>query len=655
MKALRNVALLAALISVGEHAAAQQPTGSQLPQDENSCATCHGESELWGGENLRLFVPLGELAEDAHWKSGVNCHDCHGGDPGSFNVGQAHARQVDGAQSGVLPFRPALSEQIRSPARLQTQVEVCRRCHEQASDAFMVSVHGHGLQESGLVVTAVCTDCHGSHGIYPAFDRRSTLHFTNVGATCARCHQFIQERVQQSVHGRATAPPETAGRPAPGEGATRTPSCVDCHSGHDRPHPRSTAFRLGLPDRCGNCHAELSSSYSRSLHGELTQLGYLPAAKCSDCHGSHDILPVNDPQSRVFPARRMETCRQCHAGANANFANFDPHADHRDPTRSPTLHYTYVGMEVLIYSVFGFFGLHTLFWFIRSIAYRVKHGRPRRLQPGEAAYVRFDKFHRTLHVIVIVSFLGLAFTGLPLKYSEQQWAQRLAGALGGFESTSFWHRVCAMMTAFYFAAHLAWLMGKIYGCRRLGMTWRAIMFGPDSMVPNARDFRDLYGMARWFLWLGRKPVFERWTYWEKFDYWAVFWGVAIIGTSGLLLWFPEFFCRFLPGQALNVAKVIHSEEALLATGFIFTIHFFNTHLRAERFPMDMSMLTGLVSEDELKEERPELVHRLQESGRLERLLTKTPPRRTLVLTMIGGFIAVAIGLALLVGILIAVF
>jgi cytochrome b subunit of formate dehydrogenase len=165
----------------------------------------------------------------------------------------------------------------------------------------------------------------------------------------------------------------------------------------------------------------------------------------------------------------------------------------------------------------------------------------------------------------------------------------------------------------------------------------------------------MYGMVRWFLGLGKKPTFERWTYWEKFDYWAVFWGVAIIGSSGLLLWFPEFFALFLPGQVFNVAKVIHSEEALLATGFIFTIHFFNTHLRAEKFPMDMSMLTGIVSQEEMQEERPELVQRLRASGHLEQYLTKTPSRATLLLTMVGGFIAVAIGLALLAGILIAVF
>jgi cytochrome b subunit of formate dehydrogenase len=425
--------------------------------------------------------------------------------------------------------------------------------------------------------------------------------------------------------------------------------------GHSFGDPKSIGFREMLPGRCANCHEQLSEQYLMSLHGQLTNLGHAPAAKCSDCHGAHDILPVENPRSHVFGENRVATCAKCHPNANMNFASFDPHADHHNAERSPTLHYIYLAMEVLLYSVFGFFGLHTLLWFIRSIVHRMRHGRPRRLQPGQPAYVRFEGFHRALHVVVIISFLGLALTGLPLKYSEHAWAKRLATALGGFESTSFWHRVCALMTVSYFAAHLIWLMQKVYQCRKDGMNWREILFGPDSPIPNLRDLNDLLGMFRWFFGVGKRPTFERWTYWEKFDYWAVFWGVAIIGCSGLLLWFPEFFARFLPGQIFNVAKVIHSEEALLATGFIFTIHFFNTHLRAEKFPMDMSMLTGLVTPAEMEEERPELLRRLRTSGHLDRYLTETPSRTTLFFTMLGGFIAVAIGLALLVGILIGVF
>ncbi|MFQ5583857.1 MAG: cytochrome C, partial [Calditrichia bacterium] len=124
--------------------------------------------------------------------------------------------------------------------------------------------------------------------------------------------------------------------------------------------------------------------------------------------------------------------------------------------------------------------------------------------------------------------------------------------------------------------------------------FRKFLFGPDSMMFNRQDLKDFGATMKWFLGPGPKPSYGRRTYWEKFDYFAVFWGVAVIGLSGLMLWFPEYFTNLLPGWFINIAQIIHSDEALLAVGFIFTIHFFNTHLRPESFPMDLVIFTGLV-------------------------------------------------------------
>ena len=104
-------------------------------------------------------------------------------------------------------------------------------------------------------------------------------------------------------------------------------------------------------------------------------------------------------------------------------------------------------------------------------------------------------------------------------------------------------------------------------------------------------------MIKWFFFKGPKPTFERWTYWEKFDFIAVFWGMFAIGGSGLMLWFPEIFGLFLPGWAFNIATIVHSDEALLATGFIFSVHFFNTHGRPEKFPMDFVIFNGQISKE----------------------------------------------------------
>ncbi|NQT17662.1 MAG: cytochrome b/b6 domain-containing protein, partial [Planctomycetes bacterium] len=262
-------------------------------------------------------------------------------------------------------------------------------------------------------------------------------------------------------------------------------------------------------------------------------------------------------------------------------------------------------------------------------------------------------FHRAAHAVMLVSFLGLALTGLPLKYSHSEWAKTLADALGGFESTSVWHRHFGVLIFACFFAYLVRVARNYRAGRRQGATRRSVVFGPDSPVPNARDLKDFGKMGRWFLGRGPKPTVERWSYWEKFDFWGACADVVIIGITGLILWFPGPFCTFLPGSAINVAKLVHSTQALLATGFVFAIHFFNTHVRAEKFPADLSVLTGLVSEEELKEERPELYQRLLESGKLAELGGTVPSAMKLWLYRLTGLVALAVGLSLLTGMIFA--
>ncbi len=254
---------------------------------------------------------------------------------------------------------------------------------------------------------------------------------------------------------------------------------------------------------------------------------------------------------------------------------------------------------------------------------------------------RFDAFDRFLHALMMTTFLGLSLTGLPLLFSTHRWAAMLARLVGGFQSAASLHRIFAVGMLTCFVLHLARLAHRLLVRRDLGVLW-----GPHSMMPQPRDVVQIYQNFRWFLGRGPRPAFDRYTYWEKFDYWAVFWGMAIIGGSGLVLWFPKFFARVLPGTAFNLALLIHGEEALLAVCFIFTVHFFNSHLRPEKFPVDRVIFTGVVEEGELRAERPAEYERIRATDRLE-LLAAAPPssqaiRRANVITVF----AVAIGLAL---------
>jgi cytochrome b subunit of formate dehydrogenase len=234
-------------------------------------------------------------------------------------------------------------------------------------------------------------------------------------------------------------------------------------------------------------------------------------------------------------------------------------------------------------------------------------------------YRRFSAYDRVLHVLLMASFLGLSMTGLPLLFHDAVWASRLATAIGGVQAAGRLHRASAVLLIGVFVAHLLPL------ARRLLRGDLSVLWGPTSMVPQPRDVADLYRHVLWFLGLGPRPRFGRYTYWEKFDYWAVFWGMGIIGLSGLMLWIPTFFARLVPGWIFNVALLVHGEEALLAVVFIFTVHFFNTHLRPEKFPMDLVIFTGGLTEDELRTERPEEYDWLRANGALDALQTDPPP------------------------------
>ena len=269
---------------------------------------------------------------------------------------------------------------------------------------------------------------------------------------------------------------------------------------------------------------------------------------------------------------------------------------------------------------------------------------------SQMEFQRFTRLNRVLHILMIVSFLTLALTGMSLKFSYTGWAVILSHLFGGFESAGYLHRFSAVIMISVFLTHLfdvVRLKRKEFG------TWKKLLFGYNSMLFNRNDLKEFIGSIKWFIGRGNRPEYGRWTYWEKFDYFAVFWGMLVIGSTGLTLWFPEFFTRFAPGWFINVATIIHSDEALLATGFIFTVHFFNTHLRPEKFPMDIVIFSGRIPLEEFKLDRPDEYKKLVESGELEKQLVEPYPPIVIKAIKIFGWTALIIGLSMVIWIIYA--
>jgi len=570
--------------------------------DAESCGQCHRTIER-------------TLQRSVH-KDNVGCTDCHGA--------PHDIRKVDELESAMSPIN---------------QPKNCGACHNDPPDlidGYLTSQHGKALLLSGLNAAPSCSDCHGDHHIVDVHDKRAPMSHANSPEMCGRCHSILLDRWENhSTHGQIWQ-----------EGREDGPVCITCHSSHAIEDPTRGKTRLKFPETCGGCHEKYITTFRDSFHGQATSLGFVTGAICSDCHTPHENLPAADPDSSVNPAHLAATCGQCHDNVSAGFIKFNPHSDPTNPHGNKAVYFIWLFMMILLIGVFGFFGLHDILWLQRSIVGKLR-GEFNSGPYHDPRYIRrFSRVNMAVHATVIVTFLLLAMTGLPLKFHAAPWAQTVVNLFGGVEVARVVHRIAAIGTFGYALFHLSQLFFRGFIVGEKGMLW-----GPHSLVPQPKDVKDLWAYLKYFLYLGPRPGGDRWTYWEKFDYMAVFWGIMIIGGSGLMLWFPAFWTSFLPGWVLNAAHVVHSDEALLAVGFIFMFHFFHAPLRIETLPMDIVMFTGKMNIERFMEERPLEYQRLVETGELEKYIVEAPTAKEKRNAYLFGAIGLVTGLILAVAII----
>ncbi len=262
---------------------------------------------------------------------------------------------------------------------------------------------------------------------------------------------------------------------------------------------------------------------------------------------------------------------------------------------------------------------------------------------------RFTPLQRIFHLLLMLSFLTQGATGLARMYIETAWGKGLSRFFGGYESALTIHIYVGIFMICGFVIHGIYMLFKI--------NWRQFpgsLYGPDSILFRPKDLKDFFQHIAWFLGITKAPEFDRWGYWEKFDYFAVFWGMIILGVTGLLMAYPLVSSRVIPGWGLNVAFWIHRIEALLAMAHLFVIHFFIAHLRRHNFPMDQAMFQGSANLDATRHERPAWIARLEQSGDLGGALVAEVMPVQRVIYYVFGFAAVAVGLFLLIGALINV-
>ncbi|MCB1162348.1 cytochrome c3 family protein [bacterium] len=653
-----------------------------------TCARCHQK-------DIELYVHsthYRRLQEDNDDRapSCVDCHESHAirkpSDPKSRVNSNNISRTCDGCHPG---HRASLH---RKPDEAESQVSCtfchtghqtdmtsianviykaggifnkCNYCHNEHSRADSKHVLAHSkVMDKDLAGGDVnCSECH----VYHWKVKDATGHERKSHPDCANCHAEQNMAYMKSIHGRARA-----------AGIDAAPTCTTCHGDAQVLSPETKFTPEGVVELCSSCHANkelmlsfeinpyvvegFKDTYHGKLYGLMTE--GVRFAVCTNCHGHHSILEPESEESSVNRAHIVETCRQCHPKAEENFVSYLVHpiqpseaelaeARAKRPKNQPVLLDKQLepraprageafqvafstadrAMKLLFVVVLGFFGFHTILWFQRGI-------RPR-LRKEKRYFRRFTPYERFLHILVNVSFLMLCLTGLPQSYVETVPGKWFLENMLPLHRAQQVHYIAAAITGLYFLLHIIQLALKL---RQFG--WRPLLSGPDSMVPQKKDFFDFVQHIKWFFGKAERPRFDRWTYWEKFDYFAVFWGVAVIGLSGLIRWREEFFGNLLGGGVVSLADTVHKEEALMAAAFIFIVHFFNTHLRSEKFPMDVSIYTGLVSEEEMKDERPEQWDRLTAGG-VEPQFKKARPIWAMVLAYAWGTFALLLGLLLL--------
>jgi cytochrome b subunit of formate dehydrogenase len=620
--------------ATGEQAAGESSLG---PPNNDLCLGCHGAEGFAmpgaDGQMRDLNIRVDEFKESVHGKR--FCVECH-------------------KDIVEIPHRPGVDRKVG-----------CVECHRSLWDAalqqnktgefarlgvvvkqiesYMRSVHARPNIEDQSRTNATCYDCHNAHYVTPIHNVVGAHSRLAIPEICGRCHTEELADYKTSVHGQ-----ELTGR-----GNTFAAVCTDCHTTHEIESPDVASIRVAITRNCGNCHEEELESYLGTYHGQVSTLGYAYTAKCFDCHGNHDIKRVSNEASLVHPDNRIETCRKCHEDATAGFASFQPHGNTGNFERYPYLWLAGKGMGALLIGVFAFFWTHSALWFYREYKDR-KQGRSRphvqmnELPRQEKKYFkRWPVAWRLVHLVFALAIMTLVLTGTSVLYGESAWAQWVIDRLGGPRTAAIVHRFAAATFIALFFGHL------VYVFYYLSRNWRTFqIFGPTSTVPNLQDLWDVIAMFKWFFGMAPRPLFDHWTYWKKFDYWAPFWGMVIIGLSGLMLWFPAATASILPGWVFNIATLVHGEEAFLAAVFLFSVHFFNVHFRPEKFPMDILMFTGVMPLEEYKREHTLEYRRLLESGELEKYLVDAPSRPMTVGSKILGTVLILIGLTLLVLVLI---
>jgi len=621
----RILTLLIVLSLLGCASAAR----AQHKLKDSDCLACHSDSTLTtevNGKQVSVYVDGSKLKHSIHGDmfACVDCHTdvkslVHETTPQKITCAQCHADAQDAyarsyhakaAKGGVAPaaicqdchggaHEILAAADAKSPVNHENIPATCGRCHGQKFlmesngesgqpfVSYQQSVHGLAV-EKGSKKAAVCTDCHGAHEILPANETKSPIYKFNVPVTCGKCHTEIEKTFMESIHGQGVS-----------RGNGLAPVCTDCHGIHSiKAHidPNSSVSEQNLArTTCAHCHegVRLSqefgvqgnrvSSYLDSYHGMASEGGSVVVANCASCHGVHNILPSSDPRSTINRANLDVTCGKCHQGVTQKFTLSKVHVDLSQSRDMGSIAIRWVRWFylTLIFAVIGAMFLHN------AIIWRSKAAARRKLQNPNM--VRMTVSQRWQHLVLLTSFIILVITGFALRFPNS-W---IAGVLPMAESLrSIIHRVAGVILIGAGIYHIFYLAATREGRRLI-----------CDFAPRPKDAFDALGTMRYYLGLSHeKPKFGRFNYAEKAEYWALVWGTALMGVTGVMLWARVWVGNLLARWWIDAATAVHFYEAILATLAIVVWHFYQVFFDPDVYPMNWAWWDGKMPVDHYRKE-----------------------------------------------------
>jgi len=583
--------------------------------EDTSCTGCHGKHDTAGIKSAAFVFRSSQVD---------TCGKCHEKARDHF-VGSAHGHALTIKTTNapdcltchrqpvvaLAPAQPTLAQKL-------AQTKQCESCHvgkesvagqalrgTKFVSSFDRSVHGAALV-GGNVAAANCVDCHGAHEMNRAMVASAQMNKLHVADACAKCHDKVAAEFSESAHAVALR-----------RGNVESATCTDCHGEHDiRKHtdPTSPSSAKNVAQQvCGNCHASLRltqkyglpsqsfQTFADSFHGLAVRGGAVEVVNCASCHSSHGIKSQKDPTSTIHASNLVETCGKCHEGATARFAIGKVHvspetADGQDGN-SPILYFISSVYVLLIVVVVGGMVIHNALDFFKKLRRKlaIQKGLIEPEHVAHRLYLRMTTHERVQHGVLVLSFTLLVVTGFMLRYPEAWWVVGIRNVSArAFEWRGWTHRIAGVVIMVAGVWHLGYLA--------LTPPGRTLF---RDLLPRWRDLTDPWVVLKYNVGLApTKPLFPRFSYIEKAEYWAMMWGTVLMGITGIILWFDNTSIGLFSKLGFDISRTIHFYEAILATLAIIVWHFYFVIFNPAIYPMNLAWLTGRMSEQELLEEHP---------------------------------------------------